>query len=168
MGVCNGAPFVIRINVGVLADITQLTSRDRKNTFGNASYIISMFESVQKNQGVVYILELDGVKKTIEGVGLTVANSGNVGIQGFSIASNVSLEDGLLDVIIIKSADPGSLLSLAKGVALNEKSPVIDRYKVKNATITINPNQTIVQDDMEIKADKLEISVSPQALHVLL
>lgn len=167
MGLCNRKPFVLRINVGFFADVVTNTSRSSKNALGQMSYILSGLESMRQSKLSVYSMILDGKHVELEGIGLIVANSGNIGITGLSLASGIKIDDGLLDVMVIQSADIPTIASLLKGVVQQKKPKSLVRYKVKQARISINPKQTVVQDDMPIEATHLDISVIPQTLTIL-
>ncbi len=169
MGLINDSRFLIRINVGILADIVKDTNRSSKRKFGQLAYVVNIFKNFIFNENKVhYDLVIDGRKIKTAGVALVIANSGNVGIPGLSFLPDISVSDGLLDVILIRNSDIGSLMKLAGGTLLQTKIPgILKRWKGKEISLKVKGKQSVIKDDITFKEKDFEIKVMPSAINIL-
>jgi diacylglycerol kinase (ATP) len=171
MALCNETPFVIRINVGLMADMITETDRNLKNKVGQLAYAVTAVSQMQNIEEVSYRMVLDDKKINSSGISLVIANSGNVGIPNISLLPIIDINDEFLDVIILKSKDLGALVKWAGAMAVGGMPEgVLDHWKVKKVQIRIPSSQTVMIDDKEIKmkdSDLLTIEVVPQALSVV-
>jgi len=169
VAVCDdGSPMILRVEVGVLADMVKGVDRDQKDALGVLAYPISAVQNLVKAEPSQYHLILDDNVVEVEGVGLMVANFGNVGIPGISLQSSMSCTDGLLDVIVLESKDLGSLLSLGTSTLIGlEKPPTVKHWQVKHLEVTVEPKQTILRDDASFAGDHFSVKVSDKKLKVL-
>ena len=168
LGKCGQEVFVLRMNLGLPADMVKSTSRERKDIFGPLAYSLSALEhafstATQKT----FHLTLDGQQYTEEGVGLMVTNVGNFGIPGVPLLSNVSPTDGKLDVLLFTASDLPAVLALAKSTFTRKPHPTLKHWSVQTATISTKPPVTVVRDDKVVPYHPLEISVIPKALKIM-
>lgn len=168
MGLCNSKPFILRVNVGILADLVKTTTRQRKRTLGTLGYIISAFEHLAKHTSSLYSLTLDDTKVEVEGVALMIANSANLGVSGMSLVPNAKVDDGKLDVIVVTQADAKSLLSMAKGSMLQQPAQPLRQWKVSTVKVRMNPHQTVLCDDEIVPIKEINVQVLPKAVTILL
>ncbi|MBC8112199.1 MAG: hypothetical protein H7Y04_14175, partial [Verrucomicrobia bacterium] len=101
MGLMNNIPFMLRVNLGLLADMVIQTDRQMKDTFGQLAYGITTVQTLLEVNPAMYLIEIDGEIFEESGVALSVTNSGNIGVEGFSILPDINVSDGLLDVILM-------------------------------------------------------------------
>ena len=167
MGLINNKPFVIRVNLGILADMVLEADREMKNNFGQLAYGITTMQTVSNADRQNYKLIIDGEEINESGVALTVTNLGNIGVEGFSFLPDISFSDGLLDVILLNEADFLSLVKLTGTTLLQQESSVLKRWKAKEVTIIPEKPKKFICDDSVMEADKLEIKVVPAALKVV-
>lgn len=168
MGMLNNKPFLIRINIGLMADIVKETPRKSKLKFGQLAYTPALVKHTTNPNIVKYTIRADGERFNEEGVCMVIANSGNVGLPGTSLVPSIRTDDGKLDLIIIKNTDFSGLTELAKTTLLNKKPEEnIVHKKVKHAIITVHPQQSIIHDDIVVKAKKLNIRIIPKAIRIV-
>lgn len=163
MGMVNGYPFLLRINLGILADMVAQTSREMKERWGQWAYGITAFKEMP-SEGILYSLTIDGKEYIQEAVGLTVTNAGNIGKEGFSFLPGISITDGALDII---SLDKPSLLSIIKmtgDILLHNESKELRHWKAKEIKIIQPEEAPFLCDDAVQCAKELVISVSPSSL----
>ncbi len=160
--------FLQRVGIGLEAKIVANTDRGSKTRLGWLAYALTAFQVLRGPTIEQYRLVLDGQEVKIEGLACIIANSGNLGLPGFSLAPSIDISDGLLDVIVIRQGDLGSLLSLALSVI--EGSPnfeSLQHWQVRQVTIDATPPQTAQSDGELLNQTPLTVQVVPQAIQVI-
>lgn len=168
MGQIGKKKFLNRINFGIAADMLKHADADSKRNLGQLAYGVSIVKSIRESQKTMFNITIDGEKVEREGVALIVTNCGNVGIPGYSLIPDISVTDGVLDVIIVPDTNIGSMLSIA-GNTLMQKKPeqALEHWKGKNIVVKTDPNITVINDDEEINTKSINIKVLPKSLYVL-
>jgi diacylglycerol kinase family enzyme len=167
MGVVNGTPFMLRINMGIMADMVIAASADMKDSYGQLAYGFTAIESIWAARPVKYRMVIDGTEFTEEGVSLTVTNAGNIGIGDFAILPGISVTDGWLDVILMHDTDFTSLVRVAGTTLFQTGSEVLKHWKCREMSIALEKPEKYICDDTEMEAALLHIKVMPAALRVL-
>lgn len=85
----------------------------------------------------------------------------------FSFLPQISITDGLLDVILLNKADLMSVLKVAGTTLMKTESEVLKHWKCKEIEIEMNTPQKFILDDCEKEAKSLHIKVIPLALKVV-
>jgi diacylglycerol kinase family enzyme len=117
---------------------------------------------------VKYIFNLDGEEIEAEGVTCLVDNAGNFGVSGFKASKDISVFDGLLDVILVRDTSFQSFVGVGKSVATS--SPTQDtvyHWQAKEIKISTDPPQSIQVDGEVGWQTPVSIKVVPQAVKVL-
>lgn len=104
--------FMLRVGIGLEADMTQKAEREEKKRWGKLAYIIATLRAIRDSRSARYKITIDGKRYRARGVSCVICNSGNVGLPNMSLAPEISPSDGLLDVIIFRGTDPGTIFSL--------------------------------------------------------
>ncbi len=168
MGQIGDRYFILRTGIGMEANMVEGADRDLKNRMGPVAYWVAALQALRETKVSKYRMVLDG--KIIESDGITciVNNAGSVGGGGLSIAPNISVSDGLLDVVLIRSGDLGSLLSVAASVvAGNEDAQPLDHWQAKEITIEADPPQTVQTDGEVIGQTPITIKTLPKAVRII-
>jgi YegS/Rv2252/BmrU family lipid kinase len=98
-GLLNGKPFFNMAGMGFDAHISEVFSHGKKRGF--ISYIKSSIQEIRKYKSQTYQLNIDGKIYEREAFMLSFANSSQYGNDAH-ISPHASIQDGLLDVCIIK------------------------------------------------------------------
>ena len=166
-GVVNGEPFLLRVNLGLMADMILQADPDLKDKVGQLAYGISALKSWQNAEVVDYEITLDGEAITMSGVTLTVTNSGSMGIGQLQMAQDIRMDDGLLDVIVLKEAGLLALAGAAGSSLFGMESDAVIHRTCREVEIKLNSEQTYICDDCEVKSTSLKIKVVPLSLIVV-
>lgn len=167
MALVNDAPFLIRINMGIFADMVTEASTELKDRWGQWAYGITALQTLQKAAPVSYVLEVDGETFTQDAVAVTIMNAGNIGRQGYSLLPGISVTDGLLDVVMLDDADILTLLKATTSAALQTESKVLRHWRGKEIRLWTEEKQTYIRDD-ETDEDRLwHVKVAPHCLNVI-
>jgi diacylglycerol kinase (ATP) len=169
MGRIDDQYFLLRAGTGFEAALVQGAPRESKDRLGNLAYILSALQALANPKVAHYTLTLDGKQIQVEGITCMVANSGNIGQPGLTLASNIDVSDGLLDVLVIRSGDLGSILSVvASMVTKNEQvAQPLQHYQAQQIRIETDPVQDVQADGEILGNTPVEIKVLPHAVRVI-
>lgn len=165
MGRVRDQLFLLRLGIGYWAEITKNAAREAKNQMGNLAYFLSAIQQLGKTENAIYRFRLDGEEVEAEGVACMIANSGNVGLPGLKLLKAVDVSDGLLDVLVIRTADIGTLLALAAnaiGVAEN-----LPHWQAREIELVAEPPQSIECDGEILEPTPVSVSIVPDTLKVI-
>jgi YegS/Rv2252/BmrU family lipid kinase len=168
MGQVNDHNFLLRVGTGFEADLVEGAPREMKDRVGNLAYVISGFQALNNSKMTRYQLTLDGKEVEIEGITCMIANSGNVGQPGLTLAPDISVSDGLLDVIVIRAGDVGSILSVvASVITRNENAGPLQHWQAREIKLVSEPSQAVQADGEILGKTPVNIRVIPQAVSVI-
>ena len=167
MATANDNLFMIRMNLGIMADMVIDATSEMKNRVGQLAYGIAGMQSIMKTEPISYKMKIDGREIVEEGVALTVTNCGNIGIEDYSFLPDISIHDGFFDVILLNHADLMSILRITGTTLLKTESEVLKHWKCKEFEITFDTPQKFILDDIAMEAKNFHIKVIPNALKVI-
>ncbi|HEX2908711.1 MAG TPA: diacylglycerol kinase family protein [Phototrophicaceae bacterium] len=165
MARANDRLLLLRAMIGFAADATKGAVREEKDRFGSLAYVISALRELPNAQSSHYTLMLDGETVETDGMICMVGNSGNLGLPGVSLQSVISVSDGLLDVVVIRSVDLGTLFSVAASAA-GVANP-FPHWQVKEVTVVADPPQTVECDGEVIEPTPFRAQILPAAIQVV-
>ena len=167
IGSVNNHPFILRVNLGIMADMIINTDSKLKAKIGQLAYGITAIDSIVNAQSVNYHLSIDGKKINEKGVTLTVTNVGSLGIGNFELLPGISVTDGFLDVILMKDTGILDMFKIAGSTLFQTDSDVLMRWRCREITINMDKSTSFICDDFEKKAKRLRIKILPAALKVV-
>lgn len=180
VGSVNEQYFLLRVGMGAEAKITEGADREAKNRLGFLAYVWSAAQSLASIETATYTVILDGEERQVEGVTCAVINSGNLGVGNLQIASNVRMDDGLLDIIVVKSANLPALVELFNSIsglsdeAISKDMPEWEsvqshlyHWQGKEVEIRSDPIQTIQYDGELLEAQSIRCFIQAGALTVV-
>jgi diacylglycerol kinase family enzyme len=160
--------FLLRVASGFDAQRINMTSRELRDKYGRMAYFIGALQAVPESKAVRYTFTLDGEDVEVKGFTCLVENAGNMGIPGISLASDVSISDGLLDVFCVYNLDFASLSSAAKSITNQPLDPESFRHwRAREVTIASDPPQPIVGDGEKWGETPVTVKVLPGAIGVI-
>ena len=171
MGKVNDRLFLLRIGIGLEADMMKSADQEAKNRFGMLAYAFSALNEMRNLMPTHYRVQVDGELHEMEGVSCMIANSGNVAIGGFTLSKKIDISDGLLDVVIFRSADLAAMITVSAAVmspnAEATDSPQLEHYQGREIVVESNPPQTISIDGEVIEPTTLTASILPGVVNVV-
>jgi len=160
--------FIQRIGVGLDADKVNRATRELKQKYGRLAYSISWLQAARETPRVRYALRLDGREVECEGVTCHIANSGSIGVPGLVLLHEISVSDGLLDVLVMRDTSIGSALSIASIAANHPSNPdAFHHWQVRVVTVTVDPPQRVHADGEMWESTPLSVQVLPEAVGIL-
>lgn len=160
--------FALRAGVGLEANMLEGADRELKERYGIFAYIMGGIQAIRDEpREARYHLTLDG--QSVEKAGLTclIANAGNFGVSGLTLDPRVKIDDGLLDVFVIRKMDLTGLFSLAASViGVNEELDKAQHWQVRSVMIETEPVQSTQADGEMWGKSPVKIEVKQQALQI--
>ncbi|MGZ3754703.1 MAG: diacylglycerol/lipid kinase family protein [Mucilaginibacter sp.] len=167
MGMVNRRPFLLRVNLGIMADMVLQADNTLKQHLGQLAYAFATIKTMAATEPITYHMTIDGQKIVERGVSLTVTNCGGMGIGSLELQPDISMTDGLLDVLLLPDNDFTTLVQLAGSTLLQDETTAVKHWKCKQITITTAAIQHYICDDCEQTARRITIKVLPGAVNIL-
>jgi diacylglycerol kinase (ATP) len=170
LGMANNQLFLLRFGVGLEAEITRVADRAQKDRMGALAYVSATVQAWNQANISRYRLRMDGERVIeIEGLACMVANAGTLGVPGLAISPQVRIDDGLLDVFVIRRADLAELGSLAASM-MGSQAPEPNRlphWQCKTLAVEADPPQGIEADGEHLGMTPANVSLIPGAIRVI-
>ncbi len=169
MGQAGERYFLLRAGTGLEAAMVENADREMKNKLGVFAYAITALQSLANPPVASYRLTLDGrQQEETEGVTCVVANSGATGLgPALRLAPDIHINDGLLDVLILRKADLAGLVSAAASVIGKTDPAEVLHWQAREVTIEADPPQTVQVDGEPGGETPVTIKVIPEAVRVV-
>lgn len=168
VGEINGTKFLLRVGLGIAAQKVEIADRDLKDRYGILAYSIAALKAMRDSEPIAYKFSLDGEEIEVEGVTCLVDNAGNIGVAGFKAHKDISVTDGLLDVVVIRDKSFSSFVAMGKNAFESiPNSESYFHYQAKEININAEPAQSIQVDGEIGWQTPVSIKVVPQAVKVL-
>ena len=169
MGMIGDRIFLGHVGIGLEASMHEGADRSMKDQFGFLAYPIAAMQALREPPMSHYTLTLDGQQVEIDGLNCMVTNLGSIGVLGATLSNDISVSDGLLDVIVVRSADVTSLAALAAKVAgLANPDDKLPHWQVREANIVAEPPQGITADGEVLGQTPVAAKVLPHAVKVII
>ena len=168
LGTVGDGLFLLRSGVGLEAEITRTADRGLKDRLGPLAYITATVQAWNSAPVSHYRLVMDDAIVEIDGLACMVANAGSLGIPGLAISPHVRIDDGLLDVFVIRRHDLAELGALAASVTgAVEDANSLPHWQTRAISIEAVPPQGVEADGEELGFTPLQIEVIPGAVQVI-
>jgi diacylglycerol kinase (ATP) len=142
----------------------------RGNQRGLPGYIRSALKQFIRYRPKKYRLKIDGQKQKVRAFLITMANAGQYG-NNFYISPGAKIDDGLLDICIVKPFPKAAVLPL--GIRFLgrriDRSPYLEVIRGKKVTLRGRKKKQNIHYDGEpmVVSGKIKIQIFPGALKVL-
>lgn len=171
IGKINDKYFAFMAGCGFDAKIIDETSREKKKRLGLLAYYIEGVMQFFRSKYALFKIRLDN-NKIIKTRALTVIIANSAGILGnmASLAPQASLNDGLLDVIIISPKGISGTLQVLWEIIFRtprDTRSKIRHYQAKDIEIKSKPSLLVQADGDIIGKTPVKIQILPGAIEVL-
>ncbi|MBP82428.1 MAG: hypothetical protein CMO61_01110 [Verrucomicrobiales bacterium] len=180
-GMMGDHPFLLRIGCGIEVGVVQEATRELKNQFGKWAYVFAGIKMLQETPEANYRLTIDGKESiNVSGVACVVANAGTVGVGRLTLAPSVDVNDGRLDLFILKKANIEGIVQLASKMmgldhirredteqAALDASQLVNHWSVESVKIDTDPAIDIQVDGDVVASTPQLVRVVPEALRVV-
>lgn len=134
---CGQRNFVYVAGFGAFTEVSYLTSQDKKNVLGHQAYVLEGMKSLTSIKA--YPMRVTGDTDALEGEFIfgMVTNSLQVGgIKGL-VSQDVSLNDGLFEVLLVRMPKTAMELGdIVTGILMkDEKNELVHKFKTRSLTV---------------------------------
>ena len=163
--------FAVACGVGFDAQVMDATSKRAKVRLGKLAYLASAVRERDRLADVEHSITVDGRRVTMPATEVFVANMGRMA-GGVEPRLGVEPDDGLLDVIVVRAADPATGV-LAAWEAIRQRrrgrtrSRRVLRTRGREIRIEAATDRLVETDGSVIGTTPIEVRIEPQALTVL-
>ncbi len=172
LGRANGRYFLLMTGIGLDAAVTAQVQFTEKRRLGMLAFVLRGFRLALQFRGARLLLQLDG-KTTFKGRVLMVV-IGNSQLYGgvVRITHRARIDDGMLDVCVIKGDNVISALYHALSILAQRyvhlPNPDIKYYRARTIKATAHPALPVQIDGENFGQTPVTFEVVPGALHVLM
>lgn len=160
--------FLLRLASGFDAQRINMTDRELRDRFGRMAYFVGALQAIPQSTAVQYTFTLDGEQVQVEGITCLVANAGSMGIAGLSLAPDIDISDGLLDIISVNDLNFASLSAAIKSITNQQPEPEHFRHwRAQEVTIVSDPVQPVIGDGEKWGETPVTIKVLPETIGVI-
>jgi diacylglycerol kinase (ATP) len=167
VGLTGDTYFLLRVGLGFAARKVKLADRKLKDKYGIMAYTIAGLKALTQTKIAHYRITLDGRTVEVDGLTCLVDNAGNMGVSGISPGQNISVSDGLLDVILITDPSFSKLVDLGYSLVEKKAPDSYVHWQAREIEIDCDPPESIQIDGEVAGETPVSIRVIPQALRVL-
>jgi diacylglycerol kinase (ATP) len=163
--------FVVACGVGFDAIVMSRTARLRKRHLGKLSYFVTAMDLSRHIANVPMEITIDGVRRQTEAAQVFIANMGAM-TSWLRPSRPVVPDDGLLDVFVIRAANPISALLAGRDAlrssALGEHpNGRVFRALAREVRVDARPSQLAEVDGDTVGRTPVRVSVMPRAVAVI-
>ncbi|AYF97096.1 diacylglycerol/lipid kinase family protein [Protaetiibacter intestinalis] len=135
---------------------------------GASRYILALFAELARLHPIRYRLELDGTADEVEALMVSVGNNVSIG-GGMKVTPDALVDDGLLDVMIVKPLSRFSFLRIFPRVFRGEHvtDPRVRMERVRRIRIAADTEVVAYADGERIAPLPIQLEVVPGVLRVL-
>ena len=168
---CEDSYFAYVAGFGAFTEVSYMTPQDKKNLLGHQAYILEGVKSLASIKS--YVMKVTSPAETIEGEFIYGMVTNTVSVGGFKglINQNVSLSDGLFEVLLIRMPKtPLEFSSIVTGLLMREEETSDLIYKFKASELHIEAQEPVDWVlDGEFGGSKTAVSIRnlPRQIEIL-
>jgi diacylglycerol kinase (ATP) len=168
VGRCGERYFLLRVGIGFVAEQIKLTSRELRDRYGKLAYFIAALQAVPGAESAQYCIQVDGEDMDFEGAMCLIENAGNIGFANTSLVPEIRIDDGLLDLIVLRGIDLETGLAALSSITGRETQlENLDHRQARELTIQADPPQKVVVDGEPFGETPCSVQIHPAAIQVL-
>ena len=163
--------FLLRLSIGLDAEVSLRPQREAKGNQGMLAYVAAALESIQELEPVQYEITLDddGVE-VVEGINCSVCNISKIGF-GIDIGTGTKPDDGLLDIMILQSNHFRALLDITQNIltgALSLESEVnLAHFSAKKVQVSASDQRISYDGEALETAFPVTIECVPRYISIV-
>jgi len=115
------AYFLLSIGVGLSAVMTRDTTPEDKRRWGRLAYVLRGLLALRGFQPRRFTLAVDGKTRHIRAAEIVVANSSTAGDPNIRWGPHIQLDDGVLDICIVRARSPRDYFTIAWNLLRRQK-----------------------------------------------
>lgn len=169
VGMLNGVPFLNNAGTGFDSAVMQTMNNGIKFLKGSAAFHAAIMKTLPGYKPFTVTLEVDGEPRRAEKVMMISILNGKVYGAGMEAAPHAEMDDGRMDILIIRATSKVKLLPLVRKVGAGEHvgDPLCELFQARSLKLTTIPVLPLNIDGEIRGTTPMDISVRSRALKVL-
>ncbi len=167
MGKSGAGYFLLRVGMGFPARKVEYADRELKDRFGVMAYTLAALKAIKVKDEANYHLTVDGKSYDIRTLACEVYNAGNMGVAGTSLVPGINVEDGLLDLVVLREEVSRTLLTYNIEHSFRLDDDLFDHWQARQICIESDPSQPLHIDGEMVGTTPITIDILPKAIRVL-
>ena len=156
--------FLNIIGAGFVSDVNKIARKLK--IFGNFAYTLGVLYRIILLNSTQFTLEIDGEKIERDGIFIEVSNSRYT--ADFFMAPGAKINDGLLDITLLRNTSRLNLIKSFPKVFTGEhvNLDIVETYQAKKIIIKSNIPKVLTPDGELLGITPVEINCLPEAIEV--
>jgi YegS/Rv2252/BmrU family lipid kinase len=159
--------FLLRAGTGFPARKVEYADRELKDRFGVMAYTLAALKASKAQNEANYHLTVDGKSFDIRTLACEVYNAGNIGIPRIALVPGISVEDGLLDLVVLRENVSQTLATYDIEHAIRSGDDLFHHWQARQIRIESDPPQPLQVDGEMVGTTPVAIDILPKAIRVL-
>jgi YegS/Rv2252/BmrU family lipid kinase len=160
--------FILRLGIGFGGEKVKLADREMKDKWGILAYSIAGLKALKTVPVAKYRITVDGVDYETDGKTCLVDNAGSLGMRNVTASKDISVSDGLLDVIVVRDASIGSLIAVGDQIRGRDANPDdVKHWQGREIIVESDPPQPVTGDGEMWDDTPVSAKVLPGVLPIL-
>lgn len=163
----NGKPFLSVASYGFDSEANRIAN-ETKLPLGRAVYLYGAAKAIAGWEPARFTVGLDGTERSFLGYSVAVGNSKVYG-GGMYVAPDAQLDDGLLDVVMIKDQPKHRFVTDMRKVfsGTHTELPAVEVVRAKTVDLDADRTFQVYADGDPIGETPLQIKVIPEAVRIV-
>ncbi|MEJ2747582.1 MAG: diacylglycerol kinase family lipid kinase [Anaerolineae bacterium] len=161
LGQINDRYFLLHVYAGLKP--SQQASRDLKDSLGIFAYLLPVLRVITDPQVTRYSLTIDGTEVEEEGIVCIIVNAPGLGIN-LPFIKSINPEDGLLDIILVKTAALSAVPKVLEGKMPDE---LFCHWRGREIALHADTAQEVWADGEAVGKTPFTAVAAPKALRVV-
>lgn len=171
VGRINDRYFSLMAGAGLDAEIMDKVHPLEKRTMGIFAYIWKGFQRAFQTPYAIFEIEADGQHLRYRGIGIVIANAGNLLGRYFTLTPGAKPDDGLFDICLLASRRRTDYWTSIIQILSQQKRGIADKgvrhLRARRMTIRSRPKVKVQADGDVIGTTPIEIEALPNAVAVM-
>jgi YegS/Rv2252/BmrU family lipid kinase len=163
--------FAVACGAGLDAQIMIGAPTERKKKWGSLAYVSATFKGMYGLAAPAHRITVDDRVLEVNAAVVSIANCGRVTSLHFDLGKGIRLDDGLLDVMVIRADGMGeamvALWELLSGQGNGKGSPHITRIRGRRITVHSEHVRPVQADGDVVGETPLAVEAIPGAIDVM-
>jgi YegS/Rv2252/BmrU family lipid kinase len=162
--------FIANISVGIMPKIMQNTHSEDKLRLGFLVYVLNFIKQLLGLELQKFTISFDSQEDSVLATEILISNSRSICVEGLKWSENVLIDDGILNIFVIRAANAFNLLRLIVSIFTKkaEYNPGIKAYQFREYCIVETEQSIPIQADGDCVGETpLEVRVVPKSLNLI-
>ena len=162
--------FLLNVSVGVSPKVMESVDSEQKQQLGFFAYLINFIQQLLGLKLHRVFINCDHQKSSVLASEILITNIGTAGVEPLTWSEDISLNDGVMDLLIFRAANIWDILGLVVSVFVKRGkfNPVVKFMKVKEFCRIETQSPLHTQADGDVVGETpFEVRIFPSSLSII-